>query len=77
MNQRMTIDEIINAYPDQWVGLVDVEWMDEANVKTAVVKYTGMNSSDLIRMQIKDKGLYTLYTTPDNLAPLGIMGYMA
>jgi len=75
MTERLTWDEIANRYPDQWVGLVDVEWEDEANVKSAVVRYTDRSSSDLARMQIKDRNLYSTYTTPDNLAPMGVVGY--
>lgn len=26
MGERMTWEEIQEKYPDQWVGLVDVEW---------------------------------------------------
>lgn len=77
MAERMTMNEIITKYPDQWVGLVDVEWEDESNVKTAVVKYTGLSVGELTRMQIKDQNIYSAYTTPDNLAPLGAVGYMA
>ena len=29
MTERLTMDEIVAKYPDQWVGLVDVEWEDE------------------------------------------------
>lgn len=75
MGERLTMDEIIARYPDQWVGLVDVEWEDEANVKTAIVKYTDKSSSELTRMQMKDRNLYSTYTTPDNLAPMGVVGY--
>lgn len=74
---RMTMDEIAQKYPDQWVGLVDVEWEDASNVKTAVVKYTGLSVGELTRMQIQDQNIYSTYTTPDNLAPLGAVGYMA
>lgn len=27
MGERMTWEEIQEKYPDQWVGLVDVEWV--------------------------------------------------
>ena len=76
MNERLTWDEIVEKYPDQWVGLVDVDWEDGANVRSAIVKYTDKTSGELARMQIKDSNLYSTYTTPDNLAPLGVVGYM-
>ena len=39
MEERLTWDEIATKYPDQWVGLVDVDWEDEANVRSAIVRY--------------------------------------
>lgn len=77
MEERLTWDEIVERYPDQWVGLTDIEWEDEANIRSAVVRYTDISSSELARMQIRDRTLYSTYTTPDNLAPLGVVGYLA
>ena len=39
MDKRMTWEEIKTAYPNKWVGLSQVEWKDEANVKSAIVSY--------------------------------------
>ena len=75
MSERLTWKEIAEKYPDQWVGLTDVDWEDEANVRSAVVMYTDKTSSELTRMQIKDPNLYSTYTTPDILSPLGVVGY--
>ena len=77
MEERMTWSEIADKYPDRWVGLVDVDWEDGANVRSAVVKYTDKSCGELARMQIKDQNLYSTYTTPDNLAPLGTVGYLS
>ena len=76
MEKRMTWDEIENNYPDQWVGLTDVDWEDGANIRSAIVRYTGMSSGDLLRLQIKDRNIHATYTTPDNLAPMGTVGYL-
>ena len=32
MNERMTWKEIVKKYPDQCVGLIDVDWKNESNV---------------------------------------------
>ena len=40
MSNRLTWKEIVERYPDQWVGLVDINWKNEANVESAVVKYS-------------------------------------
>ena len=76
MNNRLTWEEIERRYPDQWVGLTDVAWENPANVRSAVVSYTEkeMDKSDMLMKQIKGEGVYTVYTTPDNLAPLGLWG---
>lgn len=76
MEQRLTWDEIAAKYPDQWVGLVDIDWEDEANIRSAIVRYTNMSSADLLRMQIRDRSIHATYTTPDNLAPMGTVGYL-
>lgn len=41
METRLTWDEIKIKYPNQLVGLVDVDWKDSSNVKSAIVKYHG------------------------------------
>ena len=75
MGQRLTWEQIEKKYPDQWVGLTDIDWEDAANIKSAIVSYIGMSSADLLRMQIKDRSIHATYTTPDNLAPMGTVGY--
>ncbi len=76
MGERMQWNEIQERYPDQWVGLVDVERRG-VTVVSAVVKYTDRSQGELARMQIDDDDLYSCYTTPDHLAPLGMVGYMS
>ena len=76
MHERMTWDEIVRLYPDQWVGLTDVE-RNGADIVTAVLTYTDRSSSELAMMQSTDENLVSMYTTPDNLAPLGAVGYFA
>ncbi len=77
MGERLTWEEIAQKYPNQWVGLVDVEWEDESNVRTAIVKYTDKSSTELALMQLEDGNIYCAYTTPNNLGQLGIVGYMS
>ena len=78
MENRMTWEEIQKKYPDQWVGLVDVEWCPDntATVKSAVIKYTDKSKDELKMMQIQTHGeILGRYTTPDNIFQLGIVGY--
>ena len=74
--QRLTWNEIAEKYPDQWIGLSDIDWEDGANIRSAVVKFTGKSSSELFEMQIRTKDIQTIYTTPENLEyemPLGAL----
>lgn len=73
MDKRMTWDEIEKQYPDQWVGLSNVEWEDGANVRSAIVEYAGKSSTEPLRRQIAGEDIETIYTTPNNLCPLGIL----
>ena len=74
MENRMTWEEIQNKYPDQWVGLVDVEWCPDntATVKSAVIKYTDKSKDELTAMMLRGE-IDARYTTPDNLFQLGMM----
>ena len=76
MGERLTWDEIVKKYPDQWVGMSNIDWEDGTNIRSAIVLHTGKTSGELLRMQFKDKNLYSRYTTPDHLGQLGVVGYL-
>ena len=65
--QRLTWNEIAEKYPDQWIGLSDIDWEDGANIRSAIVKFTGKSSSELLEMQIRTGDIQTIYTMPENL----------
>ncbi|MBQ7066674.1 MAG: hypothetical protein IJN92_07615 [Lachnospiraceae bacterium] len=73
MADRMTWEEIQKKYPDQWVGLVDVKYVDDdgISVESAVVKYTDKSKSDLTRLALKGE-IISRYTTPDNIFQMGM-----
>ncbi len=74
MQKRLTWEEIKTQYPDQWVGLSRIEWNGaEPNVRSAVVTYAGPSNHEALQKQIAGEDVYTVYTTPDNLCPLGIL----
>lgn len=78
MAERMTWVEIKEKYPDQWVGLTEVEYEpdNDATIESAVVLYTDKTASELTRMQIQTDGeIIGIYTTPDNEFQLGTVGY--
>ena len=73
--KRMTWNEIQQAYPDQWVGLADVEYLndDGVSIESAVVKYTDKTKSEFTRMML-DGEIISRYTTPDHAFQLGMVG---
>lgn len=75
MDVRMTWEEIQKKYPDQWVGLIDVKYVDDdgISVESAVVKYTDKPKSDLTRLALKGE-IISRYTTPDNIFQMGMIG---
>jgi len=73
--EKLTWRQIQEKYPDQWVGLVDVEFEpnNDASIKAAVVAYVGQPKGELTRMMLNGECI-SRYTTPDNVFQLGIMG---
>ena len=71
LSERLTLDEIEEKYPDQWVGLTDIEYKeDNVNIISAVVNFVNKDKDDLTALQIL--GLTRAwYTTPDRLVVLG------
>lgn len=77
MQERMTWTEIKEKYPEQWVGLVDIDWENGATIRSAVVRYVGKNSDELLKIKFNGElELVARYTSPDSLGPMGIVGGM-
>ena len=73
MEKRMTWEEIEKTYPDKWVGLSKIDWEDESNVRSAIVEYVGDTCGEALKKQLAGEDMFTVYTTPNNLCPLGIL----
>ncbi|MBQ6259230.1 MAG: hypothetical protein IJJ79_06050 [Lachnospiraceae bacterium] len=77
MSERMTWSEIAKTYPNQWVGLTDVEREPDnySTIKSAVVLYTDRSKDDLLLEQIQTNGkTVARYTNPNALFQLGVLG---
>ena len=72
---RMTWKEIQEKYPDQWVGLIDVKYVEDdgISIESAVVKYLDKPKGDLTRMALRGE-IVSRYTTPDNFLQSGAVG---
>lgn len=75
MQERLTWEEIQKKYPDQWVGLVEVEYEsdNQASIKSAIVRYIDKSKGELTRMMLNGE-IISRYTTPDHIFQMGIMG---
>ena len=72
MAERLTWKQIQEKYPDQWVGLVDVQYRDDdgISVESAVVKYTDKTKSELTRIVLKGE-IVSRHTNPEGHLQLG------
>ena len=77
IEKRLTWEEIQKKYPDQWVGLDDVKYVDDdgISIESAIIKYLDKTKSELTRMALKGE-IVSRYTTPDNIFQLGMVGVL-
>ena len=77
MTERMTWKEIQEKYPDQWVGLVDVKYIDDdgISIESAVIKYLDKTKAELTKLALQGE-IVSRYTTPDHIFQLGMVEVM-
>lgn len=77
MAERLTWEQIQKKYPDQWVGLTEVQYKndDGVSVESAVVKYTDKTKSELTRL-VLDGEIISRHTNPDGCLQLGMVGVL-
>ena len=77
MGERMTWKEIQEKYPDQWVGLIDVKYIDNdgISIESAVIKYLNKAKGELTRLALQGE-IVSRYTTPDHIFQLGMVEVM-
>ena len=71
--ERLTWEQIQEQYPNQWVGLSDVQYMDNdgVSVESAVVKYADKTKSELTRLVLKGE-IISRHTNPDGHLQFGM-----
>ncbi len=77
MAKRLTWEQIQKKYPDQWVGLTDVQYRndDGVSVESAVVKYSDKTKSELTKL-VLDGEIISRHTNPDGCLQLGMVGVL-
>ncbi len=75
--ERLTWEQIQEQYPDQWVGLSEVQYMDNdgVSVESAVVKYADKTKSELTRLVLKGE-IISRHTNPDGHLQFGMAGVL-
>ena len=68
--EKLTWQEIVERYPNQWVGMCDIEWMEDdptcGEIRSAVVKYSDLSADELTWKQLIEKeGIFSRYTSID------------
>lgn len=76
VKERMSWDEITKEYPEQWLGLTDVEWADDdhANIASAVVSYTNKPANELLMMMHNSGQKIVARSTPRHSMYVGMLG---
>lgn len=77
MTERMTWKEIQEKYPDQWVGLIDVNYIEDdgISIESAVIKYLDKSKAELTKLALQGE-IVSRYTTPDHIFQLGMVEVM-
>lgn len=75
--ERMTWEQIQKKYPNQWVGLIDVQYQndDGISVESGIVKYTDKTKSELTRLVLKGE-VVARHTSPEGHFQLGMVGVL-
>jgi len=78
MLERLTREQMAEQYPNQWIGLKNVQYKnnDGITLESAEVVYTDKTKDELLEMQIIGaEGIIGWYTTENNLQ-LGLVGVL-
>ena len=75
MGERLSWEQIKEKYPNQWVGLTDVKYIEDdgISIESAIVKYTNKPKNELTHLALEGE-IISRHTAPDNLLQLGLVG---
>lgn len=73
--RKINVGRDYGKYPDQWLGMEDVEWENESNIESAIVVDSISSMSELTEKQISSGGKFVArYTTPNNSLYINTLG---
>ena len=73
MPTRLTWEQIKQQYPDQWLGLTDVERSNASTVKSAVVAYPNLTKNQALKLAFDSNGKIVARTTKDGGLSIGVV----
>ena len=76
MAKRLSKGQMIKQFPNQWLGIRNIEYFDERKreMKSAEVVYTDKTASELGVMALRGEDVQPFFTTPDDVFHLGFFG---
>ena len=75
MAERLTRKQMADKYPNQWLGIRNIEYKGR-KIESAEVVYTQRTASELGMLSLKGEDVQPLFTTPDMIFQLGVVGEM-
>lgn len=75
MAERLTRKQMADKYPNQWLGIRNIEYKGR-KIESAEVVYTQRTASELGLLSLKGEDVQPLFTTPDIIFQLGVVGGM-
>lgn len=65
MVEHLTYEQMARKYPDQWIGISNIKYLndDGVSIESADVVFTDKSKEELFDEQIKDGSIEAWYTT--------------
>ena len=65
MIEHLTYNQMAEKYPDQWIGINNIKYIDDdgVTIESADVIFTDKSKEELFDMQIIDGSIEVWYTT--------------
>lgn len=73
MAERLTRKQMADRYPNQWLGIRNIEYKGR-EIESAEVIYINKTASELGLMSLKGEDVQPVFTTPDMVFQTGVAG---
>lgn len=73
MAERLTRKQMADRYPNQWLGIRNIEYKGR-EIESAEVIYINRTASELGLMSLKGEDVQPVFTTPDMVFQTGAAG---